>query len=105
MKFEEACINYPAIILLISPETGMILDANKKAIEIYGYSVEELMSMTIMDINVLKKEQVVEEMEIARREKRNYFHFPHRTKDGTIIEMEVESYPTKLEGEDVLFPS
>ncbi|HKK95474.1 MAG TPA: PAS domain S-box protein, partial [Anaerovoracaceae bacterium] len=102
MNFGEACINYPSIMLLIEPETGNILEANKKAADTYGYSIEELKTMTILDINVLKKEQVVEEMRIAREESRNYFHFPHRTKNGFIIEMEVESYPTKIENKNIL---
>lgn len=103
MNFNEACLNYPIIILIIDPKTGQIVAANKKASSIYGYSINELCNLKIQDINILTNEQVKREMQIAKNENRNYFHFPHKTKDGTIIEMEVESYPTVIDGKTLLF--
>jgi PAS domain S-box-containing protein len=102
MIINDACMNYPFIILLVSPEDGDIIWANKKAEEIYGYNIDELCKMNIDKINVLKKEQVETEMMKAENENRNYFHFPHRTKGGKIIEMEVNSYPTVVDDKKVL---
>ena len=42
-----------AVMLLIEPETGTILDANPSALAFYGYSRDELLSMKIQDVNVL----------------------------------------------------
>ncbi len=103
MIINEACLNYPVIILIIDPMTGKIHYANNKASTIYGYTREELCSLKIQDINILTNEQVKKEMQIAKNENRNYFHFPHKTKDGEIIEMEVESYPTLIDNKKFLF--
>ncbi|MBK5254100.1 MAG: response regulator [Peptostreptococcaceae bacterium] len=102
MIIKDACMNYPYIILLISPNDGSIIWANKKAEEIYGYSIKELRNMKINEINILRKEQIDAEMLIAKNENRNYFHFPHKTKSGEIVEMEVESYPTLVDEKNVL---
>jgi PAS domain S-box-containing protein len=103
MYYSEACMNYPAIILLIEPITGKIVAANKKAESTYGYSIDKLCTMKISDINVLKPDQIKEEIRNATSELRNYFHFPHKTASGKIINMEVESYPTKIYDNDYLF--
>ena len=96
-------MNYPAIILLIEPSTGKIVAANKKAESTYGYSITTLCNMNISEINVLKPEQIKEELYNANSELRNYFHFPHKTATGKIINMEVESYPTKIYDKSYLF--
>lgn len=103
MDFNEACLNYPIIILIIDPETGEIVNANKMASQIYGYSIKELCNLNINKINILTKDQIKHEMDIAKKENRNYFHFPHKTKNNEIIEMEVESFPTKIENKTYLF--
>ena len=103
MYYSEACMNYPAILLLIEPNTGKIVAANKKAESTYGYSIEKLCTMKISDINVLKPEQLKEEINNAMSEFRNYFHFPHKTASGKILNMEVESYPTKIYDDAYLF--
>jgi PAS domain S-box-containing protein len=42
-----------AIMLIIDPETGRILDANPAACAYYGYEMPELLSLNIQDINML----------------------------------------------------
>jgi len=103
MDFNQACTNYPSIILLIDPVSSKIVGANKKASQTYGYSIDKLCTMNISDINILNSEQIKQEMEIAKSENRNYFHSPHKTFDGTIIEMEVISFPTVINDQIILF--
>lgn len=105
MPFNNACMNYPAILLLINPEDGQIISANNKAAEVYGYSIEELKALNIRDLNKLKSDQIEAEMELARNENRNFFHFPHLTATGKIIEMEVYSLPTIVDGKKLLLSS
>jgi PAS domain S-box-containing protein len=103
MYYSEACMNFPAILLLIDPNNGKIIAANKKAKKTYGYSIEKLCTMNISEINVLKPEQIKQEINNAASEARNYFHFPHKTAYGKIINMEVESYPTQIHDKAYLF--
>ncbi|MDC7249715.1 MAG: PAS domain S-box protein, partial [Sphaerochaetaceae bacterium] len=103
MNFEQACINLPIITLLIDPKDGKIIDANNKALEVYGYTKEELSKMNINDINMLSQKEIEKEMTNAKNENRAFFYFPHKTATGEIIEMEVESYPTTIDGKILLY--
>src|SRR3954471_8071174 len=67
-----------AIKLLVDPDTGAILDANPAAASYYGYSLQELRSMNISQINTLSPEEISAALRRANSEHRNYFHFRHR---------------------------
>jgi diguanylate cyclase (GGDEF)-like protein/PAS domain S-box-containing protein len=91
-------------MLLIDSSTGAIIDANERAVEFYGYTRDELLSMNINEINILSAEQISNEMKEALEEKRNYFEFKHRLKDGTVRDVEVYSSPaSNREGNTILF--
>jgi PAS domain S-box-containing protein len=92
-----------AVKLLIDPESGAILTANKAAAQFYGYSTNALEQMNISDINLLSSEQVVTEMALAAAELRNYFNFRHRLASGEVRDVEVYSSPIYSEGRTLLY--
>jgi PAS domain S-box-containing protein len=85
-----------AIKLLIEPDTGRIVDANRTAEEFYGWSLEELCAMRITDINTLTDQEVRAEMAHAKSGRRTYFRFRHRTACGEDRLVEVHSGPIEL---------
>ncbi len=89
--------------LLIDPESGMIIDANKAASDFYGFSVDKLKQLKISDINMASKEEVVHEMERAKREQRSDFHFRHRLASGEIRNVEIHSGPINVDGKTILY--
>lgn len=89
--------------LLIDPADGRIVDANAAAAAFYGYTRDELLAMSIKDINCLPPERVQEEMRSAETEERKYFNFPHRLKSGEIRQVEVYSGPIEISGRRLLF--
>lgn len=98
--FEE----YGAPMLVIEPQSGAIRQANQAASVFYGYSIQQLESMNIQQINALDIDDVKLERELAEQENRNYFIFPHRTAAGEIRTVEVHSWPLKSDkGETLLF--
>ena len=82
-----------AVMMLVEPETGAIIDANEAALQFYGYGLGQLRAMRIQDINVLGPEEVAAERHRAKLEKRNYFVFPHRLANGQLRTVEVYSAP------------
>lgn len=92
-----------SVMLLIDPETGKILDANRAAIDFYGYTRDEILDMYIFNINTLTVEEINNEMTRAREQKRNYFLFRHRLKDGRVVPVEVYSGPIRHHGKQVLY--
>lgn len=98
--FEE----YGAVMLVVDPESGRILQANQAAANFYGYSTTQLERMNIEQINALDPEDVALERALARQENRNYFIFPHRLASGEIRTVEVYSWPLQTDdGETLLF--
>ena len=94
---------YPAVMLLIEPVAGRILDANQSAINFYGYPREKLCSMLIHEINTLSAEQMAGESQKALNEERNYFIFPQRLASGAERIVEVHSSMIVLQEKQLLF--
>lgn len=102
-KFKNIFTRHDAIMLLIEPESGYIIDANDSAVAFYGYEKEALCQMNIYQINTLEKEEVVEEYRNAVSNKKNYFVFRHRLANGEIRVVEVHSSPIQLDNKIILF--
>ena len=106
-KSEKFCRSFfensHSIMLIIHPETGNILDANRTACEYYGYTKLELTNMKIMDINMLSEDQVFEKMQEAQRGQQKHFTFRHRLANAEIKDVEVFSGPITRDGEEVLY--
>ncbi|MCX6060512.1 MAG: PAS domain S-box protein [Chloroflexi bacterium] len=94
---------HSAIMLLIEPLTGVILDANQAAVNFYGYPKSKLCRMSIQEINTLPAEQVALERQKALSEERDYFVFPHKLASGEERIVEVQSSPITLQEKDILF--
>jgi PAS domain S-box-containing protein len=92
-----------AIMLLIEPDSGRIIDANLAAQNYYGYPVETLKRMSIQDINALSPEEVAARRQQAAHEHLNFFVFPHRLASGEIRTVEVHSSPITVNGKPILF--
>ena len=94
--------DHSAVELLIDSETGRIVDANHAAVSYYGWSREQLTGMAIHEINTLTPEEVREEMENARKRRRNHFQFRHRRADGSVSDVRVFSSPIEIGGKQYL---
>ncbi|UCD80744.1 MAG: PAS domain S-box protein [Desulfobacterales bacterium] len=102
-RYRSLFKNNHSIMLLIDPENGEIVDANQAAISFYGWSYKELTGKKITDINTLTNEQVFQEMEQAKKEKRQHFFFRHRLSTGEIREVEVYSGPITVKDRKLLY--
>jgi diguanylate cyclase (GGDEF)-like protein/PAS domain S-box-containing protein len=92
-----------AVMMLIDPATGRIIDANPAASAFYGYSHDELLLLHIDDINLMSSTEIAGEMTRAIAEKRDHFLFPHRLKDGRVRTVEVYSGPYYQGGRLILY--
>ena len=91
--FRSIFEDHAAIKLLIDPESGEIIDANKAACVYYGWSRDQLRRMRMTEINILPEEVQKREMEKARMLQQSHFEFRHRRADGSIRDVEVLSSP------------
>ena len=102
-KLQAMFNGHSAVMLLIEPATGKIVDANPAACAYYGYNREELLNLRIQDINTLPEEEVRRRRLLALQEKQTYFLFPHRLKNGEIRLVDVYSCPITHGRENVVF--
>lgn len=94
--------NNHAVMLLIDPETGGIIDANQAACSYYRYAYENLIKLNMYDINTLPRDDFFEIMRRAKLEDNNYFHLQHRLANGEIRDVEVYTGPVWIEGQVLL---
>ena len=83
--------NNSAIMLLVDPENGAIIDANASAVSFYGYPREQLLVMNISDINFLALSEVREQMASVPQMRGKLFEFQHRLADNSLRNVEVSS--------------
>jgi PAS domain S-box-containing protein len=94
--------NY-AVMLLIDPDTGAIVDANPAASHFYGWTGEELRRMNVSQINTLPPEKMKAELEKAKAGRRNSFNFQHRLADGSIRDVEVLTSSVKMGEKNLIY--
>ena len=90
-KLDSFFENNKAIMLAINTTTKQIINANKSALDFYGYSKEELLQKTINDLNTLPPDEIEIRMLEASKNKANFFQFKHKLSDGSIKDVEVYS--------------
>lgn len=101
--FDELFLEHGTVMMILDSKTGNIVNANKAAERFYGYTMEEMRSMSITQMNTLPPDQVQEIMKVAVSEEKNYFVFKHRVKDGHVKDVEVYSYPYEKNGKIYLY--
>lgn len=90
-------------MLVVNPLSGDILDANPAACSFYGYSRDEFVKKSLMDIVIFSKEQILDELNQITNQKQYVFLSKHRLKDGTIRDVEVHSGPVTLAHQKLLY--
>lgn len=100
--FRNIFENHSAVKLIIDPENGHILDANLAAENYYGWSKDQLKSMSIQDINLMPPEKIKQVIENIRNQKKNYFEVSHRLADGSFRDVEVFSSRITVKGKELL---
>ena len=99
-KFFEG---HAAVMLVIDPGTGNIINANNAAAEFYGWSCEELQKMKIQQINILSPEEILKSMTKAKSGDRFHFEFKHKRADGSIRDVDVFSANIEISGKVYLY--
>jgi PAS domain S-box-containing protein len=94
---------HTAVNLIIDPDTGDIVKANKAAAEYYGWTCEELMKMKIQQINIMPPEEIKANLLKTKNQNKFHFEFKHKRANGSIRNVEVFSSNIKIEGRNLLY--
>jgi len=102
-RFRSMFENHSAVMLLIDPDSGKIIDSNRAAVDYYGYSHNKLVSKNIDDINMLTPGEIKKNRKLAAERKVNLFNFKHRLKDNSVRDVQVHSTPIEYKDQKLLF--
>ncbi|MFM8323097.1 MAG: PAS domain S-box protein, partial [Chloroflexota bacterium] len=102
-QFQAIFTNHDAVMLLVDPDNGAIIDANPAAQRFYGYSLAQLTRMHISQVNMLPPEELQRFRTQAVSTQHSYFIFPHRLANGQLRSVEVYSSPVRFQGRTLLF--
>jgi PAS domain S-box-containing protein len=85
--FRSLFDSYAAVQIILDPETGNIIDANRAAEDFYGWTIDELRQMNIREIDTLL--QKVEELNLIKAVRNKKIICRHRRADGEARDVEV----------------
>jgi PAS domain S-box-containing protein len=102
-RFRSMFEGHSAVLLLINPLSGEIVDANPAAATFYGYSQEQLKHLKIEQLNTLPQEAMVAKRLRVLEGKLNVFISVHRLSSGELRTVEVHSSPVPVGGQELLF--
>jgi PAS domain S-box-containing protein len=89
-------------VILLLDETGCILDVNESAERLYGYSRDELLGMTVLDLrdpDPQERARAQAQIAAVRESGALLFEARHRRRDGTTFPVEVSSGRVEAEGQ------
>ena len=100
----RAVIELAAEGIWVSDDMGRLRVVNPAYVRRSGYSLEELMSMRIMDLEVWESPLDIQtRMEKIRHEGSDFFETQHRTKDGEIWPVEIHALYSASSGLHTVF--
>ena len=101
-SYRNHFVNSAAMMLMIDPAEGALLEANTAAVGFYGYPRERLLTLRISDLNTAAPAEVRQAMAAVMEGRSNRFEFQHRLADGSLREVEVSSGRIEFGGRPVL---
>ncbi|MCD6367315.1 MAG: PAS domain S-box protein, partial [Bacteroidales bacterium] len=77
--------------LLIDPKTGKFTDANKAACKLYGYSKQQLLTLTTRNLSLLSTKEFQQQTDELLNGEKYIFYSRHKTAKGEIKDVEIFS--------------
>ena len=102
-RYRSIFFNNHAVMMILDPASGKIVDANPAACRYYEYSYENLTRLKIWDINIISEEDVKNEMKRAIDGDKNFFQFQHKLASGELREVESHTGPICIDNTVYLY--
>ena len=92
-----------SVMLLVEPERGEIVAANRAASEFYEYPREQFAGMLTSQISLGTPEEIALDRQRVLRKEAAYFTYSHRLGSGEVREVELYSSPFEVGGSQYLY--
>ena len=101
-RYREIFHNNAAVQLIVDAHDSSIVDANRAACEYYGYTLEEITTKTVFDINPNSKEEIRRIFQESAQRGSNHFVTQHFRADRSIRDVEIFNGKIAIDGRDLL---
>ena len=101
-RFRKLFESHSAVKLIIDPSDGSVIDANRAAVDFYGWSTERLRQMKIHEINTLPRETLEGMIRNVMDHGSVRYEAIHRLADGSRREVEIFSSRVEIDGKELL---
>jgi PAS domain S-box-containing protein len=99
-KYKSLFESVPLPVLVYSPESLSVLDANQASCEHYGYTRQEFLKMTVKELHPAEQGHALSDyvaiMGVGSPANRSW---QHQKKDGTLIDVEITSHSLSIAGQ------
>ena len=85
-----------SVCLLVDVDSLALVDVNPAAVLFYGWSRDELIGKSLVELNTVDLATLREMVRAAEEERRNFFVFRHRLRSGAVRDVEMHSSPIVL---------
>jgi PAS domain S-box-containing protein len=101
--FRRIFKDHGAVIYIVDLSTFTIIDANRAALDFYGYDLETMRTKRIPDLNTMPEEEIRAEIKRAVEEGRSLYACKHRLASGEIRDVEVYANPISIQSQEYSF--
>ncbi len=102
LRYRSMFENNFAVMVLVDPVTGAVVDVNPAASDYYGYDYNDLLNMTLDQISCLENRQIFENLKLAEKGNKNHFFSKHKLKNGSKRDVEVFISPISYKSKTLL---
>ena len=96
-RYRQMFENNHAVILLVDPVSGVIVDANQAACRFYGYTVEKMKMLLFNELNNTASIQILKKNKIEKAKGPKYLILQQKTASSEIHDVEVYSCPINVQ--------
>ncbi len=95
--------NQAAMMALIEPDTGAIVDVNPAACAFYGYDHATFCTLQSSDISLLPPAEITRRRNLTSQVKSGSFVAPHRLANGDVRRVAAQASSIEIDGRQLLF--
>ncbi|MDC8831754.1 bifunctional diguanylate cyclase/phosphodiesterase [Alteromonas gilva] len=92
-----------AVVMLIIDEHGQIVEANRAAVNYYGYSAEQMSAMSVVDIQTMDRDSVMRHIKRSMVERSSKYAVQHRLASGEIRDVELLNTTIESNGRQLIY--
>eukprot|EP01022_Parablepharisma_sp_SALTPOND_P012954 TRINITY_DN1687_c1_g1_i1.p1 TRINITY_DN1687_c1_g1~~TRINITY_DN1687_c1_g1_i1.p1 ORF type:complete len:1127 (+),score=285.61 TRINITY_DN1687_c1_g1_i1:17924-21304(+) len=101
-RYKSLFENNIMVMLLVEPNSGVIIDANQAACDYYGAPREGLQKHSLTDITIEEASEMLNNLSTSIRNTGHRFHCSHQRADGEIRDLEMFSGPHNVNDHELV---